>query len=165
MLENVCTEIIACLRDAGMDARYMYSGGDVRGIKAPAVFVGVSGAKVERTALGDYLGTKIYDDLTAVELYGLMCEVTLAVDICMSAHEENCAAICVRTFDEVIAALSALEDLHIQSLSMGEGETNAKSGLYKCHCTARGSAYIIADGEDGIEFTDFVLKGVLKNER
>lgn len=162
MLENICIDIIECLREAGLDARYMYSGGDIRAIKGTVVLVGISGVQAASSGFGDFLGMMVRDDLTAEEIYGLECDISLAMDICVSANDENCALKCVQTFDKAIGALSALKGLRIKSMSMGEGTADAKSGLYKCRYTAKGSAYIIACDEDGTAFTDFVLKGVLK---
>jgi len=164
MLEKVCAEIIDALRGAGIDAREKYSGGDVREVKKPCIFVGISGMKACAAGIGHYLGIEEHDDMTHSELYGLRCEIEIALDICAPANTGRCAGTCAGLFDEALAALSGLEGLSIQQANMSDGTAEAKSGLYKCPCMVRGSAFIVAESDEGAEFADFVLKGVLKNE-
>ena len=165
MLADVCREIVQVLSNAGVSAKEKYSGADVREVTRPVVFAGVSGAKAEAAGLGHYLGTKTRSDLTTTELYGLRCEVTLALDIYAPAQLEHCESACAQVFDEALFALGMVEGITILEASLGEGNVQAKGGLYMCPCRVKAMAYLVAESDDGAEFTDFVLKGALKNER
>ena len=162
MLEKVCEEIVGALRAEGIEAREKYSGGDAGEVNAPTVFVGISAVKAEAAGLGHYLGTKEREDMTQVELYGLRCAVEVAIDIYAPAQMHRCAAECAALFDRAIAAFDSLGGISIEQVSLDDGSVQAKSGLYRCPCCIRGSAYIVAECGDGAAFTDFVLKGVLK---
>lgn len=165
MLGEAAKSIAQALCAAGLEAREKYTHSDVRTLTSPTVFVGVSGAKAEAAGMGHYLGTKRREDGTHCELYGLRCEVSLALDIYAPARTEHCESACAKVFDEALFALGEMGALTLSEVSLGEGKVQDKSGLYMCPCRIKGAAYLVAESEDGAEFTDFVLKGVLKNER
>lgn len=164
MLANVCAEIVDALCDAGVNARAKYSGGDVGQITEPVIFVGVSEAKAAAAGLGHYLGTKHREDGTSCEVYGLVCQIMLALDIYTGAKMQDCGGACADIFDEALCAVSKIEGITVSEACVGEGSVQHKGGLYKCPCSIKGQVYLVSESEDGTEFTDFILKGVLKNE-
>lgn len=98
------------------------------------------------------------------EVYGLRCDVELALDIYAPMSAENGAAECGRLFDAAAAALGAAAGLSVRELRCGEAAPDARLGMFVLRGAADCAALLVdesGDG-DGKTFTDFVLKGELK---
>lgn len=162
MLETVVTAVVTALGEKGIGATRRFPASRLDKGNSPVVCVGVKSSRLLSSGAGDYLGTRDDAEKGRTELYGFRSELVLSLDI-YSAKQgpEGCA----KCFDAMTALLPGLPSgLKLKSLESGETVFDADTGMFMCPCRLECTAYLIcqADEETG-EFTDFILRGVLKN--
>ena len=165
MLECVQDAVVAALRDGGLTAARAYEPLPLDRQRDAAVYVGIRGARWEGSGFGEYLGWRTDPETGAEqECYALRCQVEVSLDIYASQGGENGAAACTACFDRAVAALRSLPaGLKLKALSCGGAAPDGDSGRFRCQGVLEGVAYLLAQPqEESGEFTDFILKGVLK---
>ena len=118
------------------------------------------------TAVGaiEYLGEKT-DEKTQqlVSVYGRRMRLTLLLEV--YAPRELGAAGCETAAETVTQALmTALpEGLKLKTIQWGKAGWDKTAGMFRLEANAKYAAYFVAEAaEDETVFTDFVLKGTVK---
>ena len=158
MLDTVLDAVTAMLKNAGVTAVREYPGEILERPAAPTVCVGVKSGKSLPAGMGDYLGTENVNGAVR-EVYGTKLELVVGLDV-YSPEAAGCAA----CFESISSAFAAPPDgLKLRALVCGETEPDEVTELFRCRCEAHCLAVLTRTvSEDGAEFTDFVLRGVLK---
>lgn len=160
-LEQVKSAVAGVLENAGLKARAAFAPGWAREYSRPVAAVGLRTGESRGGAFSSYLGQRV-DPVTGavIEVYGMRLDLTLSLDLYCPPGEGGCD--------------SALEILHqamLDGLPSGLKPTELKweetrwdeetsmflrKGSFSC------TAFFTADAsEDGLLFTDFILKGVV----
>ena len=164
MLEKLAESAAELLREAGLPA---YRAFPREAVERGGAFiaVGIRRASGRGAGFARYLGVEPDAERGGREVYGLRCDVELALDIYAPMDAENGAAECGQLFDAAAAALGAAEGLSVRELRCGEAAPDARLGMFVLRGAADCAALLVdesgGDG-DGKTFTDFVLKGELK---
>lgn len=165
MLESVAGEIVAALKEKGVNACHAYPRQPLRAGQS-LVCVAVKSARQSDGGFAGYLGMKTDENGKQTELYGMRCALELALDIYAPMESENGALECLKCFDTVTAALGSLRSgLKIQALQWDEAAPDKDSGMFHCRCGAECAAFLSAAADesgDKAEFSDFILKGELR---
>ena len=163
MLEKLTESVAELLCKAGIPAGAAFP----KKAADPAgefVAVGVRRASGRGAGFARYLGEVTDPARGAREVYGLRCDVELALDIYAPMRAENGAAACAALFDRAAAALGGAAGLSVRELRCGEAAPDARLGMFVMHGAADCGALLVDESAGGAEgtFTDFVLKGELK---
>ena len=166
MLDTILDEIVAALKAAGVCAFRAFPETAEALPAGGGVSVAVEAYRVSGSGMGDYLGTRAASGGQGEkELFGRRLELTLGLDVFAPFGGTAGAAACDRAADALRLALAALP-AGVKLLEMDCGEVSADEalGAYRCRCEAKCVAFLVAetDGE-APEFTDFKLKGSVKN--
>ena len=125
------------------------------------VCVEMKSCKASGSGMGEYLGIRAGAGGAAdTELYGLRVETEIGLTVLAPT-----AADCTDTLDAVSAAMDSLPaGLKVQALCSGAVQPDKRAGMFRCEASLCAWAYFIAesDEETGL-FTDFELKGVIRN--
>lgn len=162
MMQLVLDAVVSTLKNQGLPvvAEFLQIALDK---KTPAVCVGIRSESLETPGFGNYLGKEERDGVP-VELYGVKASVAVLLDLYIPAgHMEECQSL----FTALSKALAALPGgLRINRLTRGEAAPDAGVGMFRCPCTLEGTAYFCGAMEEGTGvWVDFVLRGVMNNER
>ena len=119
------------------------------------------------SGLGEYLGVLSgMGGKPDKELYGRRLELELGFEIFSPYGEGFGATACLKCADK-LKSLHMLFPSGIQALEFSYGEISADDELavFRCLCKLSCTAFLIAegDGDESIEFLDFVLKGTIKS--
>lgn len=164
MLENVVREVVAALRERGIDASPAYP-------KIPAaaggggfVRVGVAAVRDRSAGMARYLGVEADEERGEREVYGLLCDLELSLDVYTPPSGDNAAMDALSLFDRVSDAIGGMDSLQMRELSCGAPGPDRDTGLFRLSGAAKCSALLIstADGGEDAVFADYVLRGVLK---
>lgn len=163
MIDTVVSCVVQTLENAGIDAYAKYPAAELDTKAQTVVCVGVSSCRNVSAGLGEYLGQREDSERGATNLYGFRMELVLSLDI--YAPLKIGADGCTQCFSDTATALRALPSgLKPQALVCAQAQPDSSTAMFKCpvelHCTAY---FVCTAGEEENEFTDFVLKGVLKN--
>lgn len=162
MMQLILNAVLSALKNAGLPAVAAFPrvGLDK---KTPLICVGVRSEELETPGFGNYLGKQLRNGVP-VELYGMKASVTVLLDLYVPAERmEECQSL----FEALSGAIAALPSgLRIKRLIRGEMSPDTGVGMFRCPCSLEGTAYFCgAVEEDGNVWTDFVLRGVMNNER
>ena len=165
MLDDVIDAICNVLSAAGINAAAQYPSAALVRDDAPMICVGIKNTKMLSPGCGDYLGMKTDENGNTSEVYGLRMELELGLDIYASYDQSDGASACLACFGEAVQALSQLPGgIRLKSLECGVPEPDSSSDMFKCRCGLKCTAYFMREEqEDTGEFTDFVLRGVLRD--
>ena len=100
---------------------------------------------------------------TVIETFGRRMTLTLSLDV--YAPRELGADGCGEEAEKVTQALTAAlpEGLRLRELRWGAAEWDKATGMFRLCASARYAAYFLCErAEDETVFTDFVLKGTVK---
>lgn len=158
MFETIIEAILTAITAAGLKAGRGYPMTAGAKIRAPVVCVGIKSGALKSSGCGEYLGVGT-ENGAETEIYGYRAEVTVGFDLFAPDAEKGAecwGAIC-----------DALRDgpsgLKIRALHCGAAEYDAVTESVRRACEARCLAYLTrTSAGDGEEFSDFVLRGVLK---
>ena len=119
---------------------------------------------IEESGAIEYLGEKT-DEKTQqpVSVYGRRMRLTLLLEV--YAPRELGAAGCETAAETVTQALmTALpEGLKLKTIQWGKAGWDKTAGMFRLEANAKYAAYFVAEAaEDETVFTDFVLKGTVK---
>ena len=126
--------------------------------------VGTKETVIEESGAAQYLGEKV-DEATqeTVSVYGRKMLLTLLIEV--YAPRTLGAVGCEKAAEAVTQALmTALpEGLKLRTLQWGKTGWDKTAGMFRLDASAKYAAYFVAEAaEDETVFTDFVLKGTVK---
>lgn len=162
MTQAVISAVLTALKDAGLSAVAQYPG-EALDKKTPTVCVGVRSQTLETPGFGSYLGKEEIGGVMT-ERYGVKAAMTVLLDLYLPGER---AGECQQLFARVSAALAALPSgVKLQSVTRGELAPDTAAGMLRCKCEAVCTAYFshAVEEESGV-WHDFVLRGVMRNER
>lgn len=161
-LTQVRNAVIDTLQSAGLTALAAFPAERARSYEAAVAAVAVGTAQGRAMGFCNYLGeTRSEDGGQVRELYGKQLEGVISVDV-RGRRAADCEAGCE------IAAEALLENL---PAGIWPGELcwealawERETGMFLRRGKLQCRAYFLAEGrEDGAEFLDFILKGVMTN--
>lgn len=165
-MEFIVDAVVEILHGSGMEAASSYSSKPAIRRKTPVVAVGIKSAGAVSRGYFDYLGLRLDEaDMRYKELYGRQLGLVLSVDLFSPATEGCGAPKCREMFGQIVDAFSSSlpSGLKAGPISCGNLSFDKELNLFHLPCTVEAQAFIYATVDDGGEFTDFVLKGVMKN--
>ena len=126
--------------------------------------VGTKETVIEESGAIEYLGEKV-DEMTQemVAVYGRKMLLTLLTEV--YAPRTMGAAGCEEAAEAITQAMmTALpEGLKLRTLQWGKTGWDKTTGMFRLDASAKYAAYFVAEAaEDETVFTDFVLKGTVK---
>ena len=165
MLDGIVEAVVEVLEEADIVAFPAYIGSPIGWNEGAIVSVGIRSAECTGSGFGEYIGTRTdarTDEVT--ELYAMRCGVEISLDVYAPKNASNGAIECTKAFDGAIKALAGLRPgLKLSSFQRGEARPDGETGMFRMSCSAKGTAYLVAERDaDDTEFTDFMLKGVLR---
>ncbi|MBD9251621.1 hypothetical protein EGR95_01820 [bacterium] len=133
-------------------------------VKRAVAAVGTKETVIEESGAIEYLGEKV-DEMTQemVAVYGRKMLLTLLIEV--YAPRTMGAAGCEEAAETITQAMmTALpEGLKLRTLQWGKTGWDKTKGMFRLDASAKYAAYFVAEAaEDGTVFTDFVLKGTVK---
>lgn len=166
-LEQVKKAIAAALEKNGVQARTAYAPGWAKRYDRPVVAVGLRTGESKGGALSHYLGEQV-DPHTLVrrEVYGLRLELTLSLDIYCPAKdgaaggEETLDILHQIMLEGLPSGLKPVELKWEEAVWDEDTAMFLRRGSLAC-----GAYFLAAASEDGPLVSDFILKGVVTNEK
>ena len=114
-------------------------------------------------AFASYLGIEWDENGTSRELYGLRCDIELALDIYVYPKEGDPGELCEEILDSIIIALGKSEDIKIAAVKCGGAAPDKETGMFLCPCKANANIMLVAEkADEGEQFSDFHLKGEIR---
>ena len=142
--------VAAAIKAAGCAAIESYSEEQLKRYAAAVAAVGTKETVIEESGAAQYLGEKV-DEATqeTVSVYGRKMLLTLLIEVYAPRTQ---------------ALMTALpEGLKLGSLQWGKTGWDKTTGMFRLDASAKYAAYFVAEtAEDETVFTDFVLKGTVK---
>ena len=156
--------VAAAIKAAGCAAIESYSEEQLKRYSTAVAAVGTKETVIEESGAAQYLGEKV-DEATqeTVSVYGRKMLLTLLIEV--YAPRTLGAAGCEKAAEMVPHALmTALpEGLKLRELHLGQTEWDKVTGMFRLRASAAYEAYFLCEmAEDETVFTDFVLKGTVK---
>ena len=156
--------VMAVIAAAGGAAVESYSVEPLKCYQTAVAAVGTKATVLEESGAAQYLGEKV-DEATqeTVSVYGRKMLLTLLIEV--YAPRELGAAGCETAAETVTQALmTALpEGLKLRTIQWGKAGWDKTAGMFRLEANAKYAAYFVAEAaEDETVFTDFVLKGTVK---
>ncbi len=164
MLNDVLDAVVAVLKAGGLNAfrEFPEQRADMK--TGVSVSVGMDSCKYLSSGMGEYLGTREGPGGSAdTELFGRKLELELRFEIYSPFGSRFGASGCVECADALRrCALKLPSGLRVLDFKFGEISADEKLSAYKCACSARALAFMVAESNGGEgEFLDFVLKGTV----
>ncbi len=160
-LEQVKEAIAAALERAGLRAVTAYGPEKLAKYDGPVVAVGLRRGECRQAGLWDYLG-----ESGGGEVYGRRLDISLSLDAWAEAEigAERCQQALERAYEAALDGLPA--GIRPGEMVWEEVKWDKETGMFLRRGTLRCGAYLLATvREETGELTDFILKGVLENER
>ena len=156
--------VMTAIAAAGGTAVERYGEEKFRTCARAVTAVGARETVIEPGGGVEYLGKRV-DEKTqeARETFGRRMTLTLSLDV--YAPRELGADGCGEEAEKVTQALtlSLPEGLRLRELRWGAAEWDKATGMFRLCASARYAAYFLCErAEDETVFTDFVLKGTVK---
>ncbi|MBD9252503.1 hypothetical protein EGR95_06390 [bacterium] len=156
--------VAVAIEAAGCAAIESYSEEQLKRYATAVAAVGTKETVIEESGAIEYLGEKV-DEMTQemVAVYGRKMLLTLLIEV--YAPRTMGAAGCEEAAETITQAMmTALpEGLKLRTLQWGKTGWDKTKGMFRLDASAKYAAYFVAEAaEDGTVFTDFVLKGTVK---
>lgn len=156
--------VAAAIKAAGCAAIESYSEEQLKRYEAAVAAVGTKETVIEESGAIEYLGEKV-DEMTQemVAVYGRKMLLTLLIEVYVPRTVG--AAGCEEAAEAITQAMmTALpEGLKLRTLQWGKTGWDKTTGMFRLDASAKYAAYFVAEAaEDETVFTDFVLKGTVK---
>lgn len=162
-LEKIRREMARFLNDRGVPAVTAFPAAPRREREEPMAVVSLRGCKVEPAGFQNYLGDR-YDPEAGrwEERFGRKAELTFALDL--YAPEKGDGETLQAAFDALAGALllEGPEGLELKELSCGQTVRDGEHRRLKRPVEAVFTACLSAVADAGGAFTDFELRGVVK---
>lgn len=163
MFSNITASIIELLQNEGLSAGRAYPREAIARQGDCFIRAAVESVSQSEPGFARFLGLSYDDSGAAHEVYGMRCDLGLALDIYASIESENGAEICERAVDEIISALGKCEGVRIGSFSCSRAEPDRDTEMFLCPCKAGMTVLLTAEAEEeAAQFSDFILKGEIK---
>ncbi len=163
-VEQVKKAVVKAVRSTDVAAIGAYDAERLKKYETAVVAVGVRETRIEQTGAPEYLGRRTEEETqTTREVYGRKLLLTLSLDVYAprALGAEGCAGAAGSVTQALTAALP--EGLRLRGLRWGETEWDKTYGMFRLCALAEYAAYFTAEAEeDGTVFTDFLLKGVVR---
>lgn len=164
MLENVVRDVVAALRGNGIDASPAFPKTPAKAGGGGFVRVGVSGARDRSAGMARYLGVETDGEHGEREVYGLLCDMELSIDVYTPPAADNAAMEALGLFDRAAEIIGGMGSLRVRELSCGAPGPDKDTGLFRLSGAAKCSGLLVsAEGGEDALFADYVLRGVLKS--
>lgn len=156
--------VAAAIKAAGGAVIESYSEEQLKRYATAVAAVGTKETVIEESGAIEYLGEKV-DEMTQemVVVYGRKMLLTLLTEV--YAPRTMGAAGCEEAAETITQAMmTALpEGLKLRTLQWGKTGWDKTTGMFRLDASAKYAAYFVAEAaEDETVFTDFVLKGTVK---
>ena len=155
--------VSAAIKAAGCAAIESYSEEQLKRYATAVAAVGTKETVIEESGAIEYLGEKV-DEATqeTVSVYGRKMLLTLLIEVYVPRTVG--AAGCEEAEAITQAMMTALpEGLKLRTLQWGKTGWDKTTGMFRLDASAKYAAYFVAEAaEDETVFTDFVLKGTVK---
>jgi hypothetical protein len=156
--------VAAAIKAAGCAAIESYSEEQLKRYATAVAAVGTKETVIEESSAIEYLGEKV-DEMTQemVAVYGRKMLLTLLIEA--YAPRTMGAAGCEEAAETITQAMMAAlpEGLKLRTLQWGKTGWDKTTGMFRLDASAKYAAYFVAEAaEDETVFTDFVLKGTVK---
>ena len=164
-LDQVKVAIAAALERAGLRAVTAFGPKRLEAYGGPVVTVGVRRGECRQAGLWDYLGER-EEKGARREIYGRRLDITLSLDAWADAETgaERCQQALERAYEAVLNGLPA--GIRPGEMVWEEVKWDRETGMFLRRGTLQCGVYLLAAArEETGELTDFVLKGVLTDER
>lgn len=160
MLDTVLDSFVSLLQAKGLNAVRQFRE-ELLDRDSDVLFcVGLKCASILNSGAGEYLGL-CTDERTGAqyELYGFRADLNIALDIFSKT-----AALCSKALDSLGSAISSLPSgVKGAELVCGEIQPDSGTELYLLPVELKCRTYLSAEmDEETGEFTDFILRGVLR---
>lgn len=163
MLENVVRAVVAALREGGVEASPAFPKSPARTGDGGFVRVGVAGARDKSAGMARYLGVETDAEHGEREVYGLLCDMDLSIDVYTPPAGDNAAMDALALFDRTAEIIGGMGALRVRELSCGAPGPDQDTGLFRLSGAAKCSGLLVsAEGGEDAVFSDYVLRGVLK---
>lgn len=162
MLETAVAVIIEALKGAGLNARERYVLEELD-TKGSLVCVGAKSAKNLSSGFTEYLGIKSDAELGDRELYGFRTELSLSLDVYVPEPEgeRGCQAVFAKISDALFSLPSGMKRRELRCF---EAAPDSETRMFKQSIELCCSAYFVSSvWEESGEFSDFVLRGVMRD--
>lgn len=165
MLENVVCEIVAALGERGIEAAPAFPKTPAKTGGGGFVRVGVAAVRDRSAGMARYLGVETDGERGEREVYGLLCDMELSIDVYTPPAGDNAAMEALGLFDRVSEVLGGMGCLQVKELSCGAPGPDKDTGLFRLSGTAKCGGLLISapDGGEEAVFADYVLRGVLRS--
>ena len=155
--------VSAAIKAAGCAAIESYSEEQLKRYATAVAAVGTKETVIEESGAIEYLGEKV-DEATqeTVSVYGRKMLLTLLIEVYVP---RTVGAGCEEAAEAITQAMmTALpEGLKLRTLQWGKTGWDKTTGMFRLDASAKYAAYFVAEAaEDETVFTDFVLKGTVK---
>ena len=162
-LERVSGELAGYLSARGVPAVTAFPAVPRREEGGPVAVVSLRGCRAVSSGFQNYLGER-YDEASGrwEERYGKKAELTFGLDL--YAPERADGEVLQRAFDELAGVLltGGPEGMELKELSCGETVRDGESRRLKRPAEAVFTLCLTAAADAGGPFTDFELRGVVK---
>lgn len=163
-LDGVISAVCAWLKTLEIDAAPAFLPGAARRHTAPFVTVGLKSGTAMTCGMAAYLGVQTDENGASRELYAKRAELTLGLDIWAPRTESGGATACAELFGTMAAGLPTLPGgIRVREMQCGETTYSETAGMYCCPAALTAAVYLYAQADDDGVFTDFYVKGVLKD--
>lgn len=164
MLENVVLSVVAALRERGIEAAPAFPKTPAKAGDGGFVRVGVAGARDRGAGLARYLGVESDMQRGEREVYGLLCDMEISIDVYTPPAGDNAALDALALFDRAAEAVGGMGCLQVKELTCGAPGPDKDTGLFRLSGAAKCRGLLIsAEGGEEAVFADYVLRGVLKS--
>ncbi|MCI9609126.1 MAG: hypothetical protein HFG07_02715 [Oscillibacter sp.] len=162
-LRQIRDAVISALRAEGLAAEAAYPGKWAAERKMPLASVSVGAAAGRALGLGGYLGQTRDGKGEVREVYGKRLEGVITVDV-RAERAEDCEMGGETAASALLGKLP--EGIRPGELSWEALAWEKQTGLFLRRGKLRCEALFLAEaGDEGPEFLDFILKGVLQSEQ
>ncbi len=165
-LESIMKAVCDTLTENNVSAAIsQYPPESKRRYEIPVVTVGLKSGGTSAAGMYDYLGSKMKEGGdSSVEVFGKRMEMTLGLDIYAPKGEKHGAGACLKIFSEIAEACHTLPSgIKVSKFNCVEMGFDAVTNMFKCRTELEFTAFLYAERDEGTEFLDFVLKGVLNS--
>lgn len=163
MFSKLSHSIVQLLQQEGIQAGTAYPRQSIDRGGECFVRAAVESVSQSEPGFACFLGIERQEDGSEYELYGMKCDVSLALDIYCSLGTENGAESCESAVDDIILALGQWEGLRISGFSCKRAKPDRDTEMFLCPCRAELTVLLTAKAEEeAAQFSDFILKGEIK---
>ena len=150
MFDSIIDSMAAALTAQGINAVRRFPA-DKLDSDAPVVCLGIKAAQLTASGFGNYIGL-CRENGEIKEMYGSRAELMLSLEIFSPIPD------CNAFLTELYKQLGGIESLSVKSFETGEVSFDARSGMFRCECLAKGSACLVRELTDS-DVSDFRLEG------